>query len=140
MRRISLTACIAAIMCSCNQNAHPELMNGLWKIRKVEILKDHELKIVIDTAYQLWSFKRPSIIEIIDKGRTKNILHIKMDSSSIRSYDKNGKLKEEFMIRSINNGNVTLASKQKVEDEEYHIIYYLDRVKDGPPEGPEDSN
>lgn len=99
-------------------------------MRKVEIRQNNELKKLIDTGSQYWSFKNPSLIEIFDTHRIQNVLHIRIGNTSIKSYDNHGALQDEFLIKKINDNNVALFSKKKVEDAEYHIIYYLDKVKD----------
>ena len=127
---ISLAACVFLFVFSCHQTSEQGLANCLWKMRRVEILKDNELKKVIDTGSQYWSFKKPSLIEIFDTHRIQNILHISIGNKSIRSYDNMGALQDEFLIKQINDNNVALFSKKKVEDAVYNIIYYLDKVKD----------
>jgi hypothetical protein len=103
-------------------------------MRKVEILKNNQLTKVIDTGSQYWSFKKPSLIEIFDMHRIQNILHISIGHKSIRSYDNNGALQDEYTIKTINDDNIALFTKKKVEDAEYNVIYYLDKVKDIPRE------
>jgi hypothetical protein len=131
MKSIFLTAGIVIIsIFSCHQTASPALINSLWKIRKVEILKNNQLKKTIDTGYQYWSFKKKSMIEIFNTGKIQNVLHVQIGNSSIRSYDVKGKLQEEFVIEEMGDDNMALSSKKKVENAEYNVIYYLDKVKD----------
>lgn len=115
---------------SCNQTSSSALANSLWRMRKVEILKNNELQKVIDTGSQYWNFKTASLIEIFDSHRIQNILHIHIGNKSIRSYDNSGTLQDEFMIKKIADDTVALSSKKKTEDAEYNVIYYLDKVKD----------
>lgn len=130
MKIISLAACLLFICFSCRRSIKTDLMNGLWKIRKVEIWKDNEVEKIIDTGNQFWSFGNSSQIEIFDTHKIQNILHVKMGAGSIRSYDSGGALKDEFIIQQLNEGIFALSSKQKVLDDEYNIIYYLCKVKD----------
>jgi hypothetical protein len=96
----------------------------------VEIRKDNEVKKIIDTGSQFWSFKKRSLIEIFDMHRIQNILHIKMGSASIRSFDNRGSLQDEFIINKMDDNCIALHSTKTVEDAKYDIIYYLDKVKD----------
>lgn len=130
MKLISLTACLFLMVFSCNQTSSSALAHSLWKMRKVEILKNNELKKVIDTGSQYWNFKTASLIEIFDTHRIQNILHIRISNKSIRSYDNSGALQDEFMIRHLTDDTVALFSKKKTDDAEYNVIYYLDKVKD----------
>jgi hypothetical protein len=129
-KRFSITTCMILVLCSCGSNVNTGLANGLWKIRKVQILKDSELKKTIDTGYQYWNFQKRSTIEIFDAQKIHNVLHIKIGNSTIRSYDVKGNLQDEFVIEEIDNNNMALSSKKKVDDSEYNIIYFLDKVKD----------
>lgn len=129
MKHIFLSATLALIG-SCNQVVHHNMIDNLWKIRKVEILKNSELKKVIDTGYQFWSFKKKSTIEIFDAGKIQNVLHVRIGNSIIRSYDVKGDLQDVFVISEIGDDNLALSSKKKLDDAEYNIVYYLDKVKD----------
>jgi hypothetical protein len=129
-KMISLTALVCIIV-SCHQAVKKqEFEKGVWKIRKVEILKDNQLKKVLDTGSQYWSFQKASLIEIFNTRKIQNILHIKMNPGCIRCYDDTGALQDELSIREIDNNAIALSSKKKVESGVYDIIYYLDKVKD----------
>jgi hypothetical protein len=119
-----------SIVFSCTQPANSSLINKLWKIRKVEILRNNKLEKVIDTGYQYWSFKTTSIIEILNPQRVQNVLHVKMSGSSMRTYDTSGTFQDEFTIQKIDEDNMALSAHKKIEDAEYSIVYYLDQVKD----------
>jgi hypothetical protein len=128
---ISLSACFVILsMFSCHQTASPAFVNSLWKIRKVEILKNNQLKKTIDTGYQYWSFKKKSTIEIFNTNKIQNVLRVKIGNSTIRSYDVKGNIQDEFVIKEMDDDNMALSSKKKVDDGEYNVIYYLDNVKD----------
>jgi hypothetical protein len=127
MRIYPLTACILMLLGSCHGR---DEFSGLWKIRKVEIFRNNELKKVIDTGYQCWSFARRTVIEILDRDKVQNTLHVQIDLNTIKSYKPNGQLEDEFLIRKVSRGRLALTSHQQVEDDKYNIIYYLDRVKD----------
>jgi hypothetical protein len=130
MKLSSLTAWLClALFFACHQNKVSDFNNGLWKIRKIEILKDHQLKKVIDTGYQLWSFKK-SLIKIFNLYKLQNTLHVRIDSSSIKSYNTSGALQDEFLIQKLNGNGLALLSKKKILDAEYYIVYYLDKVRD----------
>jgi hypothetical protein len=127
MRIYPLTACILMLLCSCHRR---DDFSGLWKIRKVEILKNDELKKVIDTGYQYWSFARRTVIEIFDRNKVQNTLHVQIGINTIKSYRVNGQLDEEFLIRKVSRGRLALTSQQNVKEDKYNIIYYLDRIRD----------
>lgn len=105
-------------------------MTGTWKMRRVEIRKDHELQKVIDTGYQLWSFKKPSLLEISDANKIQNILHVKLGRSSIRSYDSKGVLQDEFQVMELAGDCCSLTSKKTLNDIQYDVVYYLDKIAD----------
>jgi hypothetical protein len=127
MRIYPLTACILMLLCSCNRR---DDFSGLWKIRKVEILKNNELKKVIDTGYQYWSFARRTVIEIFDRQKVQKVLHVQIGHATIRSYKPNGQVDDEFLVRKLSRERLALTSHQHVRDDKYNIIYYLDRVRD----------
>jgi hypothetical protein len=129
-KRFWITACMIAVLFSCGSDVNSGFANGLWKIRKVQILKNKELKKTIDTGFQYWSFQKRSTIEIFDAHKIHNVLHVKIGNSTIRSYDVKGNLQDEFVIQEISNNNMALSSKKTVDDSEYNIIYFLDKVKD----------
>jgi len=129
MKHILLSAALVLVG-SCSQTAHHNMIDSLWKIRKVEILKNRELKKVIDTGFQYWSFRKKSTIEIFDASKIQNILHVRIGNSTIRSYNVKGDLQDEFVICEIGDDNLALSSKKKMENAEYNVIYYLDKVKD----------
>jgi hypothetical protein len=130
MKFIALTACLCTALFSCRQANNTDLTKSLWKIRKVEIWKDNEVAKVIDTGSQFWSFEKKSMIEIFDKHRVQNVLHIKMSTGSIRSYDTSGSLQDEFFIQQLDKECLALSSRKKIMQSAYNIIYYLDRVRD----------
>jgi hypothetical protein len=125
--RYSLTAFICILFIGCNRSNE---FSGLWKIRKVEILKNNELNKVIDTGEQYWCFRRKAVIEIFDKHKMQNTLHVKIGDSSIKSFDAAGHLQDEFIIHKVDDSNLALASSKKLDDDNYNVIYYLDKVKD----------
>jgi hypothetical protein len=130
MKSISLTACMIIIVFSCSQAGNSDLTGHLWKIHRVEILKNNELKKVIDTGYQYWSFKNTSLIEIWNTEKIQKVLHFKMSKGSIKTYDTSGALQDEFFIERMGQDNMALSAHKKIEDAEYNIVYYLDKVKD----------
>lgn len=105
-------------------------MEGWWKVRKIEVLKNNELKKTIDTGCQYWNFARQSKIEIFDLHTMQNTLHVKFGSNLLRSYDGDGHMQEEFIIGSISDQNLELLTHTKLRQDDYSVIYYFDRIKD----------
>src|SRR5687768_15402754 len=99
MRIYPLTACILMLLLSCQRT--DDDFSGLWKIRKVEILKNNELKKVIDTGYQYWNFGRRSVIEIFERQKVQNTLHVKIGLKTIKIFKLNGQLENEFVISKV---------------------------------------
>lgn len=129
MKYISLTICLC-ILYSCYQSKKSNVTDGLWRIRKVEVLKNNELKKVIDTGYQYWNFNKKSMIEIFDTHKIQNVLHIKIADRSIKSYNNQGDLQDEFFVHEINDNSLSLSSCKKLDNQEYNIVYYLNKVRD----------
>ena len=96
---------------------------------KVEIMQDAELKKTIYSDYQYWSIN--GRIEIFDTSRLQNTLHIKMNKKSFNSIDPGtGFIRDEFVIEKINPRHLELCSRKKIDQAEYSIFYYLDKVDD----------
>jgi hypothetical protein len=116
---------------ACHHGGESPLMSGLWKIRKVEVLKNNTLQKVIDTGCQYWSFAHRCNLRIFDTHRLQNNLHICFKKNTFQSFDSTtGELKDIFQIQELAAGNLALSSHKKMMEDDYHIIYYLDKVAD----------
>ena len=114
--------------CSRNNNAVPD---GIWKLEKIEILKDNELRKIIDTGYQYWKFYNSDSIEISNTQQVQKCLRIKAGRDSFRSIDyASGNMIDEFFIEKHNNHELELYSKNKLDKEDYTVVYYLEKVID----------
>lgn len=132
MKPIALTFCIF-ILCACHkQTVH---LSGLWKIRKVEVLRNNQVQKILDSGCQYWNFTDVSCIKIFDTTKIQNTLSISIGRNSIKSYDTTtGSLKDEFRIEEANAKNLMLSSEQQIKNAVYHVNYYLDRVEGTHPE------
>lgn len=116
---------------ACYKSKNKELLNGLWKIDRVEVLKGPELKKIIDTDCQYWNISDGSGIEIFDTIEMQNILRIKLDKDSINSIDPgSGRILDKFVIQKLNRNKLELSSRQQLNTGVYSIVYYLDKVND----------
>lgn len=118
---------ILTLLFSCGQR---DEFAGLWKIRKVEIHKNNELKKVIDTGFQYWNFKKRSTISIFDKHKVQNTLRIRIRPGVITSLSATGEVQEEFLIQELKRNSLALSSKKRVDEDDYDVFYYFDRVRD----------
>lgn len=105
------------------------MLRGLWKVERVEILENSELRKTIYSDAQYWSIN--GRIEIFDTSKLQNTLHIKLHPKSISSFDPGtGFIRDEFMIEKLNPRHLELCSRKKIDQAEYSIFYYLNKVDD----------
>src|SRR5687768_7661553 len=82
---------------SCIRNNNNRFLAGMWKVERVEVLKDNELKRIIDPGIQYWKFCKTDSIEIFNKRQVQNRLYVKVKKSSIKCFNRlNGSQLDEF--------------------------------------------
>jgi hypothetical protein len=130
MRILTIFISIAIfITFACRGTEHS--FHGLWKVKRVEVMQGSELKKLIDTGSQYWDMRTKSGIDIFDNGQLQNRLSIKTAANSIQSFDPaTGNLKDEFVIEKFDKQNLELSSRQTINENDYQVIYYLDKVPD----------
>jgi hypothetical protein len=113
--------------CSARDKINP----GWWRIDRVEILKNDQLTRVIDSENQYWNFRARDSIEIFEGHQLQVCLQVRMDKHSIRSIDrKSGGLIDEYFISKSNKDQLELYSTIRMEEDNYRVVYYLDKVED----------
>jgi len=102
---------------------------GLWKLEKIEVLQNNELKKIIEAGYQYWKFYKTDSIEIFNDKQVQKCLKIKAGNDSFSSIDGGtGNVIDEFVIEKFNKNELELSSKKKVEWGDYTVVYYLEKI------------
>lgn len=115
---------------SCSMN-NKNIPAGIWKLEKIEILRNNELKKIIDTGYQYWKFYNSDSIEISNTQQVQKCLRIKAGRDSFRSIDNaSGNMIDEFFIEKHNKHELEIYSKNKLDKVDYTVVYYLEKVID----------
>jgi len=116
------------LLAACKVNNH-HLPAGLWRLEKIEVLKNNELKKIIDTGYQYWKFYKTDSIEISNEKEIQKCLRIKAGNDSFRSIDGGtGDTIDEFFIEKLNKHELELSSKKKLDQIDYKVVYYLQKM------------
>ena len=126
----TLFSLITLCLFACRSTVDPQTMDGLWKIRKVEVFKNNQLKKVIDTGQQYWHIAGKKNIEIFDTQQVHNVLRIKVDKNKIKSFNDSGQLQDDFVVERHNANSLSLSSHKKMQQDQYNIVYHLDKVPD----------
>jgi hypothetical protein len=53
-----------------------------------------------------------------------------MHRTRFASYNDKGEVQDGFVIKKLNNQRLELSSPQKLQDHDYYILYYFDRVEE----------
>jgi len=113
----------------CTKDSYNKLFSGTWKIDKIEVFNKEKLRKCIDTGYQYWQFCKNDSILIFEHKRLQNCLQIKIDKHSIKSIDNNNR-QDEFAINLLDKERLELSSCQKLNEQEYTIVYHLEKVNE----------
>jgi hypothetical protein len=127
MKYQAIVLCLLIAACD---SSNDMALCGRWKMQKVEIFRNSILTKVIEEKNQFWDFQQPGKIKIIDRYGDQKFLKVKRQDSTIRSYTTDGLLKDEFLLRHPGSGRLTLTSYHKRDENDYAIVYYLNKVED----------
>lgn len=120
-------ACSIYLFTGCRSSYHSRIPDGPWELRRIEVLRNNELKKIIDTGYQCWEFFACSM-EISDDRHLQRRLKIKAGTDSFRSIEYGtGNVVDEFMIDKLSHGELELSSRKIIENVNYTVVYYLHR-------------
>ena len=123
-----LASYIVLILSACSKNKIHHLLPGFWKLQRIEIMKDGQLKKLIKDSSQYWKVHAKDSIEIFSTQHLQNCLWVNIGKTSIRTIDRaTGKLADEYLIDRLDDSRLELSTYQKVIDDEYTILYYLER-------------
>ena len=129
MKIYTIIACITWLFASCKPG-NTTIPSGIWKLEKIEVLQNNELKKIIEAGYQYWKFYKADSIEIFNDELVQKCLKIKADNDSFRSIDRGtGNVIDEFVIEKFNKQELELSSRKKLDQLEYTVVYYLEKVK-----------
>jgi hypothetical protein len=104
---------------------------GYFKMNRVEVFENDRLAKVIDTGIQFWNFSRLSTIQIFNNAGVQKTLYINKYKGRLQSRDKTtGKLREEFYIRKWDQQCLELRSTKTINQNQYYIIYFLEKIND----------
>ena len=126
--QLLFAAAAAILLLYCHKKTSGDLIPGTWQVKKIDIFSDNQLRKTIDTGYQYWRFYKDDSIHIYDHATLQNCLHIKMDKQFIHSIDSKNRT-DQFSIDTLNNQILELSSKQCLPDEEYTIVYHLEKME-----------
>lgn len=107
-----------------------KIPEGLWKLERVEVLRNNELTKIIDTGFQYWKFFKTDSIQISDEHHVQKRLKIKPGSDSFASIDcKTGNIMDEFVIEKLDKKELELSSRKRLERADYTVVYHLQKIK-----------
>jgi hypothetical protein len=125
---MKLTPLLLVILISCCRVPANEL-SGLWKVERIEVLHNNVLKAKIDTGCQYWAFNARKRIDIFEQSSLRNQLDIKIGSNCIMCVDRmTGEVIDEYRISKLNKKRLLLCNYKKLNEDEYSIMYYFDKV------------
>lgn len=113
------------LLASCNKPLLNEQLPGLWKIEKVEVRLDGQIKRLIKDSSHFWQIFEKDSIRIFTPGKLQNSFPITVHKLSIKSPA------DDFKIDKLNSEHLELSSIKNLQEATYTVIYYLDRVEDG---------
>jgi hypothetical protein len=119
----------ALLLFCCTKGKQTTLFPGLWKMEKIEVFNNDHLRKTIDTGYQYWKFCKTDSILIFERKELQNCLQIKINRNSITSIDRTNRA-DVFAITLVNKEKLELSSRQKLNEQEYTIVYYLEKVNE----------
>ncbi|MEP7376068.1 MAG: hypothetical protein ABI675_21915 [Chitinophagaceae bacterium] len=132
MKLIHLTLFISILLfAACLGNKLNNMPSGLWKLYRIEVLRDNELTKTIDAGYQCWKFYKADSIEISDKQEIQKCLKIKCGKNYFNSVDRiSGVVIDEFVIEKYDKKVLELSSFKKMDEKNYTILYYLEKISE----------
>lgn len=128
MKIYTIIVCIVSLIIACKKN-NTTIPSGIWKLQKIEVLQNNELKKIIEAGYQYWKFYKADSIEIFIDELVQKCLKIKVGNDSFRSIDRGtGDIVDEFFIDKLNQQELELSSRKKLDQLEYTVVYYLEKM------------
>jgi hypothetical protein len=125
----ALLPIMASLLLFAGCKRHHKVPEGLWKLDKIEVLRNNELKKIIDTGQQYWKFYKADSLEISDAAHVQKSLRIKAGKDSFMSLDhQSGNAVDEFVIDKLNKQELELSSRKTIENDDYTVVYYLERI------------
>ena len=125
----SLMAYSILLFTGCKRPQYNRIPDGIWKLERIEVLKDHELKKIIDTGYQYWKFLNNESIEIYNDSTVQKRMKIKAGSDSFSSIEcGTGAVLDEYVIEKVNRRELELSSSKTIERSDYTVVYYLNKI------------
>src|SRR5687767_4622837 len=108
-----LTGLCFLFISSCTRSKNIGLLQGLWKVESVEVLRNNELNRVIDPCFQYWNFYKTDSIRIFNKKQIQKCLYVKISKGIIKCINPvNGSLVDEFIIDKLNKTHLELTSRR----------------------------
>ncbi len=120
--KIQIFIFICCVVAACYKPDINPKLRGLWKVDKVEVMKDGELKRLIKDSSQYWQIYQQDSIRIFTPEKLQNCFPVTIHKSSITGPA------DEFIIDKLNDESLELSSNKKMQEANYTVIYYLDRV------------
>lgn len=130
MKIFTIIVCITWLLASCKPG-NITIPSGIWKLEKIEVSQNNELKKIIEAGYQYWKFYKSDSIEIFNNEQVQKCLKLKADNDSFRSIDRRtGDILDEFVIDKLTKSELEISSRKNLDKIDYTVVYYLEKVNE----------